>query len=171
MVYHLPTILCTVKKWLKKHGLTWPGTSAKSNGYQIQRSTDGINFATVASVSKPGNNNTYTYEDPSPAKGNNYYRLVYKANAGADIYSNILLIEYTAINIFPNPVTESLHIRNMQGKKAFLKISDMAGNIKFSASTNAENFNWNVSALHKGYYVLCIESVSNEPLYRKFYKE
>ena len=160
---------------MKKNGISWwPGSyMSKGGSYTVQRSADGVHFTTVAPVNKPASTgeNEYSYEDPSPAKGNNYYRLAYTNAAGKNVYSNIIAIEeVAAVHIYPNPVTNYINIAGINGKTE-LYITDISGNIKMVANTTNKNFNWNVAALSKGYYILKIEAEGKEVVIKKFYKE
>ncbi|HEY1038492.1 MAG TPA: hypothetical protein VGF30_03760, partial [Bacteroidia bacterium] len=66
---------------LKNHTvqLKWQTASETNNNYfELQRSTDDLNFTDIARIDGAGNSNTlinYKYIDENPIQGNNYYRL------------------------------------------------------------------------------------------------
>jgi hypothetical protein len=56
----------------------------------------------------------YAITDAQPLPGNNLYRLKISAASGAFVYSNLVLIKEvneTGITLFPNPVSDVLHLR------------------------------------------------------------
>lgn len=111
----------TVKQQNGNALLQWTTASEQSNnGFEIQRSTDGINWEKISfSYSKAidGNSNTvlrYDYTDGFPFAGTNYYRLKQMATNGASEYSNIVMLNFgsnvTPVHVYPNPVKSVLNI-------------------------------------------------------------
>ncbi len=84
-------------------------TEQNSNYFEIQKSTDGINFSSVGNVHAAGNSSTlinYSFSDPTILKGVFYYRLKQVDKDGKYEYSVIKKIsfnELASINIYPNP--------------------------------------------------------------------
>lgn len=88
-----------------------------TTGFEVQRSTDGKYFSTIAMVpTKATNNNIdktlqYSFNDYKPLF-NSYYRLKQTDKNGAVSYSNIVFISSAFINqtqligIYPNPVKD-----------------------------------------------------------------
>lgn len=162
-----------IKKWMKKYGITWAGAFvSKGNTYTVERSTDGHTFIAIASVKKSNNMGEYAYEDPSPAKGKNYYRLSYITGDGKKLYSNAIIIEEVRVQVSPNPVINTLQINGLStDTKARLYIVGIGGIIKMATTATTQNFSWNVAGLNKGYYLLRIETGNNELVHKKFFKE
>ncbi len=87
--------------------------------YDIERSTNGINFTKVAAMASSGNSATavgYNWLDVSPALGDYYYRIRSKSNNNVIGYSNIVKVTINkstpAIYVFPNPVTQNtIHLQ------------------------------------------------------------
>ncbi|MEI6946913.1 T9SS type A sorting domain-containing protein [Paraflavisolibacter sp. H34] len=79
--------------------------------YELERSTDGQNFTTVA-VLTPVKNNAgsadYQQLDAAPAGGNNYYRIKAVQEDGKVVYSAVINVDAGApiptISLYPNPV-------------------------------------------------------------------
>ena len=90
--------------------------------YDVERSTDGINFTKMGTVTSAGNSNTavtYTWLDKSPALGHYYYRIRSVSNSNVVGHSNIAKVKINkstpAIYVFPNPVTENILQLQMNG--------------------------------------------------------
>jgi hypothetical protein len=80
--------------------------------YEVLKSTNGINFTKIATVSANSGNiaNLISYQmlDQNPESGYNFYRIKSKGIAGEIKYSNIVKVDFTknkpVISIFPNPI-------------------------------------------------------------------
>ena len=90
-------------------------------GYELQRSTNAINFSTIATVLSKSNDVIspkldYSYTDNNSIANNGYYRLKQTAKDGSINYSNIVLIKGLKIsglivgNIYPNPAKSMLNV-------------------------------------------------------------
>lgn len=92
--------------------LKWQTQSESGNGnFEIQRSSDGVNFAKVGTVAGAGNSSTtnlYSYTDAAPAATILYYRLKINDINGTYKYSSIIKITAATsgndISILKNPV-------------------------------------------------------------------
>jgi|GEM_PF-1117737 len=102
-----------------KVDLFW-STSSESNSdrFDVERSTDGINFSPIGTVKAKGTSSVtshYVSADPLPVKGMNYYRLKMIDKDGAYIYSKTIAIQVNkaedmTVKIMPNPFTSKLDI-------------------------------------------------------------
>jgi len=95
--------------------LTWKVAGEEDvNRYEVERSTDGKNFASIANISNT-KKDTYTYLD---ANNNSvvYYRIKNVDNNGAYKYSSIARIANgksgIVIRAFPQPVTNQLIVQH-----------------------------------------------------------
>jgi hypothetical protein len=96
--------------------LNWsPSNNQSVSHYEIQRSTNGAAFKTIALFmpDRPIVNAVYSYKDPFIIKGAAYYRLVVINEAKAKTYSNIIKIsdaqlEEAQLTVLSNPVRGSL---------------------------------------------------------------
>ncbi|HTB99735.1 MAG TPA: sugar-binding protein [Ferruginibacter sp.] len=95
--------------------------------YEVQRSTDSINFTTIATITAVSNNgsNTIAYSslDGSPSGSKIYYRIVAISTDSSEspYYSPIVSIIYSAVSLYPNPVTA--------GGTIFVHINDQSASV------------------------------------------
>jgi hypothetical protein len=83
--------------------------------YEVERSTDGINFSRVGLQTAIGNNNnnvSYKWIDNDPVTGSNFYRIRSVSNSGEIKYSEMVKVKITVeagtITVYPNPVVAKL---------------------------------------------------------------
>jgi len=163
-----------IKKWLHRHGFTWddfPGNNISY--YAVQRSSNGTAFNEISRLFNRNNQQQFSYEDASPLTGNNYYRLAAVSADGSMAYSNVIAIDNSdaAIKLFPNPVKNNLHVEGLPaGQRTKLTITDINGNTRMTAVTTGNSFDWNVSLLKQGNYLLRVEN-NNNVVAKKFIKE
>jgi len=78
--------------------------------YEVERSTNGINFTSLGDVKALNNadNINYSKIDPSPVNGKNFYRIKAVDKDGAITYTGIAQVNIsngkTSVSIYPNPV-------------------------------------------------------------------
>jgi uncharacterized delta-60 repeat protein len=162
-------LITKIKKWIQHHnGFTWDANNNISN-YVIQRSYDGMHFSSITRINA-GNNSDYTYQDPSPLNGTNYYRLQTTSANGAVNYSNVIAVTNSEIKISPNPATNSLHIEGLSNQKVQLSIVDFSGHVKLQTVVNGSIYNLNVTSLKAGNYLLKIET-KDDVVTKSFVKE
>ncbi|MEN9997698.1 MAG: hypothetical protein RI922_688 [Bacteroidota bacterium] len=92
-----------------KGQINWTTASERNTDYfQIEKSTDGVNFSLLAVKKAAGNSTTvlnYQLFDDNLADGINYYRLKTVDVDGKFVYSSIASLNYMQIiTIYPNPV-------------------------------------------------------------------
>ena len=151
-------------------------TSVEINnqGFDVQRSTDGINFTTIGWVNGHGNStqeNTYTYDDHN-VTGNvvYYYRLIQVDNNGHQTLTDIVQAMITSgevfiiSELFPNPAGDhsSLTITTSVSQSVHIKLYDIIGQqITEQAdnlNTGVNAINFNTSQLAGGPYSVIIEA-------------
>jgi hypothetical protein len=106
----------------------------------VQRSADGRNFATVASV-VANSAVQYGYTDAQPLSGTNFYRIASIENTGVEKYSSIVKVAIgkfaPAISISPNPVVGgqiNLQWTNQPAASYTIRLSNSQGQIVFSTT-------------------------------------
>ncbi|MEO8713120.1 MAG: T9SS type A sorting domain-containing protein [Parafilimonas sp.] len=166
-------IVTKIKHWLQHHnGIQWNNVT-NVNSYVVQRSYDGIHFNSIARINA-GNNSNYTYADPAPLSGANYYRLQTTSVNGAVNYSNVIAVSNNDIKISPNPATNSLQIQGLSSsQKIKLTVVDFTGNVAISQQLKANSnssYNLNIASLKQGNYLLKIET-NGDVITKKFVKE
>ncbi len=152
--------------------LTWT-TEQEINfsHFIVEKSTDGINYTTVANVFGAGNSTAkinYQFTDKTAGNGGIvYYRL--KSVDRDDMFSysttRIIRLEETktgiAITSFPNPVSNELRITiptNWQNRKVTYELFSING-IKISKTENANSSQTetvNVTKLNAGVYIVVV---------------
>jgi hypothetical protein len=132
--------------------LNW--TSADESGvtYNVQHSTDGINFTTIGIVNGTGNGSgttNYTFTDPNVISGRNFYRLEMAGGnlLSKTIYSSIAYINLSELvsNIpvaYPNPAHDHFYIRisgDNSNKTYVVTVADLTGQVIYSINSKPAN--------------------------------
>ncbi len=119
--------------------LKWTTTSeTNSSHFDIERSVNGKSWnriGTVLSNKESSESIDYSFTDPSPANGENLYRLKMVDLDATFAYSSIQSAKMeggSAISIFPNPASDRILINNNTNIK-LLTISDLAGRKVYEA--------------------------------------
>ena len=117
-----------------KVNLNWEtATETNTNYFEVQRSIDGVNYATVNKVNAAGNSKnmqSYSVNDIAPAAATTlYYRIKEVDINGAITYSAISAVKVNPAKdyvktVFPNPVTgnQPVHIKYIATEAAQIKI-------------------------------------------------
>lgn len=111
----LPLKFGDFKVYVKQNGVQLDWTTLTENNmshFEIQRSTNGSNFATIGQVNARNLNSksAYSWFDAAPLADNNYYRIkAVDIDAKYD-YTAIVRISFgktmSGINLYPNPVKD-----------------------------------------------------------------
>lgn len=157
--------------------LDWTtATESDNQHFVIERSKDGKNFNEIGIVNSKGasyEKQNYTFIDPSPAKGYNYYRLKQVNFDGKYDYSKVEMVAlkgYAEVMLYPNPAKESITIETSATDKHNVKIMDYMGRIWLSKTLENQVNQINIASLPKGMYFL--ESyIDNELVRKKIIKE
>lgn len=149
--------------------LNWQTANEVNTAYfNVQRSTDAINFTTVGKVTAKGArsvNNNYDYGDDirNIQDGKIYYRLEQADKDGKISYSKVISIVVEGSNqyvITPNPAREFFTVLgngSVEGANATLVIRDLAGHTVLQQKlVNASAQKINISGLAKGIYIVKI---------------
>jgi hypothetical protein len=117
--------------------LSWATeTELNTSYFNIQRSQDGIEFHTIGLVNAQGNSTDvteYDFEDATPFRGENYYRLELVDNNGEITYSNVIMLyinrELGGYNFYPNPTNEVVfyQIDASQADQLEIEVVDILG--------------------------------------------
>jgi hypothetical protein len=138
--------------------LTWTTTSeSNSEKFVVERSTDGKIWNAIGSVAASGTSSgdqQYDHTDALPESGTNYYRLRMIDLDGTYAVSRIRSVhfpEFSWANLFPNPVSHTLHIsiRNKNVRK--LRLIDPTGKVLFRSAVKEKEMELNMQP----YSVLC----------------
>lgn len=158
----------TARKDGSKALLDWKTASEQnSSHFNVQRSADGINFASILGrVDAAGNSNTlrnYGFQDARPLESWNYYRIEEVDIDGSKMYSNIAAVSFNKkgfVLVYPNPAVNQLTIEldsRISGILA-LQVYDSKGalvikqNVAIASGRSMNHFD--VSKLASGVYML-----------------
>ena len=107
--------------------------------FQLQRSSGGKEFSTIASIDVKADSRIYHYQDKNPVSGKSFYRLLQADQNGVQYLSHIQAVYLKAspsLSIFPNPaIDQPVHLlgRQLPGKEATICIADLTGKILYKA--------------------------------------
>ncbi|MCF8430197.1 MAG: T9SS type A sorting domain-containing protein [Bacteroidia bacterium] len=141
--------------------LTWTTASELNNkGFEIERSTDGVNFETVGFVKGNVNSNRinkYNFIDANHASA--FYRLKQIDFDGKFDYSNVISVQGNdlLINITPNPFNNILEI-NSNGNLVNVEVLDITGKVVMSETINGSKTTLNTASLNNGVYFVRISN-------------
>jgi len=104
---------------INKVSIDWStGKETNLDGYIVERSKDGTQWNSVATVAGQSGNNTennYQLYDNDPFAGKSYYRLQLQYTDGHKEYSEIRIVEWKTVNtwmkVTPNPVHDHTNIQ------------------------------------------------------------
>lgn len=115
------------------------------NRYEIEYSTNGINFVSIGYVSAKGNQ-LYTLQHNMPVNGINYYRLKTIDADGSSVYSEVRKVNFgrVIINaiIYPNPAKENINITltgRFINKAGTIKVLSIDGKLLMQKNLKAMN--------------------------------
>lgn len=169
--------LKAIKEGNSKARLDWKvGMEDNVKGYEIERSSNGINFTKISFVSAIGARG-YMYTDQQILPGRNFYRLKMVDNDGTYKYSFIVSVNgpsEQSLKLFPNPVNSKLYIQHESaGENARLRIFGVSGQLMqlIRIPENAVQTNINVESLKPGIYNLIYEDEKGERQVSKFVKQ
>ncbi|ACT94519.1 T9SS type A sorting domain-containing protein [Dyadobacter fermentans] len=158
----------SVKKEENTAILEWStAVEINSSQFDVQRSSDGHNWRTLASVTAKGNSQTqvrYSARDTDPLNGENLYRLHMIDTDGSSTYSMIrnLRFEFEPVAFFPNPARDMLQIKTSDWSKIQqISIKNTKGQaVYISAGSKARQID--LSSLKVGIYILEILTHNGE---------
>jgi hypothetical protein len=126
--------------------------------FNVERSTDGIGFSSVASISSANNNGTnlYSYTDNSVSGLVCFYRLKMIDQNGSFTYSNIIKAKTgsnVSLEVFPNPVTDLITISGLHAT-GYVEITTLQGTLleRIAITNNTQAIN--MSRYIPGMYML-----------------
>lgn len=153
------------------------GEEINVRGYEVESSTDGINFTTIGYVAATGNPN-YSFTHSSGITGNQYYRV---RNIDIDNkykYTGIIRVQKNSssdvLKLYPSPVNDMLFIQHKnQTRQAKIIIVNTAGNIVYQTLSQPGSYQTsiNLSHLSKGIYFVKYDDNENMVQTSRFLKQ
>ena len=167
----------TAVKADKQVRLTWITASEQNNlGFEVQRSSDGINFTGIGFVNGNGTTsqeNTYHFTDQSPFAGKNYYRLKQVDIDNRASYSSIRSIEMDKdqqrIQLFPNPSRSLITITNIKAGNQ-MSVFNSQGNLILRKTASSGQESISVEKFAAGVYLLQVTDSDNNKRTIRFSK-
>ncbi|MFT3845059.1 MAG: T9SS type A sorting domain-containing protein [Lacibacter sp.] len=156
-----------------KVGINWSNlTESEINYYEVERSSDAVNFTTIAKVSPKANNfssQDYSFTDANPNTVN-FYRIKAVEFAGTSKTTVILKVSTVkagnAFQVYPNPVKNkvvTIQTSNIQGGIYSAQVLStngqvmMSKNITFQSGSASQSFELSGN-IRPGTYLLKIEN-------------
>lgn len=176
----LPVTLAdfNVKKELNTGILSWVTTSeTNSDHFEIERSTDikiwhKIGF--VKSFVESSVRREYRFDDSTPVRGANYYRLKMVDADGTFAFSTTKSLSFESvlegITLYPNPANRVLKILPLvtdPNRRKQISVTDLNGS-NYDHALKWSGNDLNVEKLANGVYILTIPNLSGEPFRTRF---
>jgi len=149
--------------------ITWKtATELNNDFFTVEKSFDGKQWRKLATMDGAGTSNvplSYSYDDLSPIRGIQYYRLIQTDFDGTSTTSNIISVNVDEklandFIVYPNPTNDEVTITIRVDKKSFrIKLMDVNGRIaKEFALENQSEITFSVLDLPRGVYVVEVSS-------------
>jgi Secretion system C-terminal sorting domain len=163
-----------------KNTLNWTVTSEVNNrGFEVQRSTDGVNYSSIGFVNSQvgGYTNSeihYSFDDMNPAGKKQYYRLNQKDIDGNSKLSGVVVLtrdkptELGIGGLFPNPARDKVNviIDAPARDKVTVIVTDMAGKIvkqqQENVDTGSNTVGVDIANLASGSYLVKLKCQSSD---------
>jgi hypothetical protein len=161
----------TVKKQGQSVLLNW-STAAEQHtkDFSVQHSTDGISWNTVAILPAAGNSNSprdYAYLHTSPAKEDNYYRIIQTDLDGKFSYSEVRTINLsgnnTAFTIAGNRISNGV-LQLQVHQQTTISLYEVNGKLLWTKQFTPGLQTMNVNGYAKGVYLLKAEGKAHKIL-------
>lgn len=167
--------------------LQWKTASElNSNRFEVERSSDGLNWIYLGAKNATGNSNqpvTYDFTDNNPVTGNNYYRLKIIDNDNTFKYSNIINININNVltngfvNVYPNPTDGNItvELQTTDSYLSLITVVDILGKEVFADYRTLEkglnSLQFNFNSLAKGTYIIRFNDNTGKMYSTKFVKD
>ncbi|MBL7713036.1 MAG: T9SS type A sorting domain-containing protein, partial [Chitinophagaceae bacterium] len=137
------------------------GVETGINKLQVQHSTDGVTFSTIATFSPGGTNTTYRFRHEGAAEGKNFYRVVLIEASGDYTRSAVKTVAVSCektgpkLELYPNPATDYITVSGMTGPTE-IRIMNELGRLMSAVSSVANKEIINISHLPAATYVVSV---------------
>ena len=145
--------------------LDWQtATELNNSHFDVEWSTDGINFEKIGQVAGAGTTNDVQFYDflhINPSNGQNYYRLKQVDFDGKFEYTNIINIRFEQSNspivkIYPNPASYYLNIESENTVGEMLQVFSVNGQLILEANQSSPMMNLSIANFPSGTYFVKI---------------
>jgi len=159
--------------------LNWSTITEQNNrGFEIERNAgnnDWMNIGFVGTKATNGNSTekiSYNFNDNTPLKGLNYYRLKQIDNDSKATFSEERIVRFgngNVIAIYPNPATNKIIIDGLEGNEQ-VRIYDIAGRMVYNSATKGTRETIDLSELNEGAYQVTVTQTNGDVATHKIVK-
>lgn len=132
----------------------------RNDYFSVERSSDGARFESIAKIKSQGSGSEerqYHYTDAHPLKGKNYYRVVQYDVDGKSLMTTIAdaatNCDQSLIDLYPNPATDKIFVRGMQGENT-IRVFNSLGQVIIEEATDLAIQSVNTAGIASGTYHL-----------------
>lgn len=127
--------------------LNWSTATESNNHYfVVERSQDGKSYLEIARINGAGNSiyeQSYQYNDRTPLKGKNYYRLKQIDFDGSFEYSKIIVINKetrSVLSVYPNPSSDIFTINGLENleNEHFTILNSIGQSVSLTIQSNGQ---------------------------------
>ncbi|MBK8341345.1 MAG: T9SS type A sorting domain-containing protein [Flavobacteriales bacterium] len=169
----LPVELLSLQAYAVTGGVNvdWStATEFDNDRFEIERSLDGEHFEHIGTMPGAGNSLQtlyYTFLDPQPHHGNNYYRLRQVDHNGDHVYSPLRLVQFGSIagevQMVPNPGSSFVDVLWSEVEPgSVLVMHDATGREVWRVRLEGPRTTMDVSSLARGVYGSHVQLLSGE---------
>jgi trimeric autotransporter adhesin len=141
----------------KKANINFKVQETNVRAYEIEKSNDGINFITIATISSRGNGeNNYSFEENNMLTGTAYYRIKQVDINNQVVYSTIVRLSNMVkdgITIYPNPTIGNITVAAAELLQT-IYVTDIAGKVLQQIKTNQNQMQVDLSAYPSGIFII-----------------
>lgn len=165
--------------------LKWGDDSNKEEGFEVERSTDGMNFGKIITTAS----NATSYVDGTVANSTKYWYRVRAVNPkGASAYTDTVSVTIAAATqalvrgdisneawqVYPNPTVDAVQVtlpESMQNQIGVVTIVDKTNRevLKTKLSSNQKEYRFDLSNFSEGTYIINI-STGSQQISKRVYK-
>jgi hypothetical protein len=143
--------------------------------YELQKSTDGRDFATIFTTASLNRLSTFTYGhlDGQAATGWNYYRLKIIDNQQHSYFTGTIKAWVAGegqVLVYPNPASKELKILLPPRSNSYISIVNSAGQVLKRVSTTEGLLTVNIASLDRGMYLVYIQT-NRQAIVQRFVKQ
>jgi hypothetical protein len=158
----------------------WKTATEHNNaGFEVQKSFNGLNWSTLSFIptkAVDGNSTqllTYEYPDYSHSDGKVFYRLAQVELNGHKQYSQVISMEFDAINpisVYPNPTTGVATLSGLE-ENSIIELRSVHGLLLLSDTTQTGKYQLDMTHYPNGVYLLTILNLNGVVHQSKIIKE
>jgi hypothetical protein len=142
------------------NALSWTTVSEiQAKAMLLERSTNGMDFSTIATIAANGKPSVYNYTD-SKAIGTAFYRLKLMSKDATYSYSQIVKLQSVnrtmRMTLYPNPAQQTVQI-NSEAQTGIMKVYNIQGAVMMQQIWKAGEA-INISKLPAGSYIVELQS-------------